>query len=109
MEKWHEYFKRKMIKALILSLLMTIIYQYGYPQDGNAGLSAANTQVRGYFDTSTTLMYGICGLLALIGAIKVYSKWSNGDADTGKMVAMWIGACIFLVVVATIVKAFFGM
>jgi Domain of unknown function (DUF4134) len=109
MEKWSRDFKSKAGKKWLLSLLLVLIYKFGYPQDGNAGLNAANTQVRGYFDTGTTLMYAVCALVALIGAVKVYSKWSNGDPDTGKVVAAWVGGCIFLVVVATVVKAFFGL
>jgi hypothetical protein len=78
-------------------------------QDGNAGINQANTQVRSYFDSGTNLMYGIGAILGLIGAVKVYSKWNAGDQDTSKVAAAWFGSCIFLVVVATIIKSFFGM
>jgi len=32
---------------------------------------------------------------------------SSGDPDTGKTAASWFGACIFLIVAATILRAFF--
>ena len=32
-------------------------YAIAYAQDGNAGINEAATQVRGYFDTGTQLMY----------------------------------------------------
>jgi hypothetical protein len=78
-------------------------------QDGNAGLNEANTEVRGYFAAGTNLMYGVGGIVAIVGAIKVYQKWSAGDPETGKVAAAWFGACVFLVVVATVIKSFFGI
>jgi hypothetical protein len=78
-------------------------------QDGNAGINQANTTVRGYFDAGTNLMYAIGAILGLIGAVKVYQKWNHGDHDTGKVAAAWFGSCIFLVIVATVLKSFFGL
>ncbi len=80
-----------------------------FSQDGNAGINQANTMVRSYFQTGTTLLYAIGAIVGLIGAIKVYSKWNSGDQDTGKVAASWFGSCIFLVVVATVIKSFFGV
>jgi hypothetical protein len=80
-----------------------------WAQDGNAGINQANTLIRGYFDTGVTLMYAIGALLGLIGAVRVYQKWSHGDHDTGKVAAAWFGSCVFLVVVATVIRQFFGL
>ena len=77
--------------------------------DGNAGINQANTMVRSYFDTGVNLMYAVGGVLGLIGGVRVYMKWSHGDPDTGKVAASWFGAAIFLVVVATVIKSFFGL
>jgi hypothetical protein len=78
-------------------------------QDGNAGIQQANTMVRSYFDNGTLLMYAVGALLGLIGAVKVYQKWNAGDPDTGKVAAAWFGSCIFLVVVTTVIRSFFGL
>ena len=91
---------------LVLLLMMKTIT---FAQDGNAGINEANTKVRGYFDAGTNLMYAVGAVLGLIGAVKVYSKWSHGDPDTGKVAAAWFGSCVFLVVVATVIKSFFGV
>jgi len=77
--------------------------------DGNAGINQATTQVKSYFATGTNLMYAIGAILGLVGAVKVYSKWNSGDHDTGKVAASWFGSCVFLVIVATVLKSFFGM
>ena len=100
--------KRKMLCASVsVVLLLNELKSYG--QDGNAGINEANTKVRGYFDAGTNLMYAVGAILGLIGAIKVYQKWNSGDPDTGKVAAAWFGSCVFLVVVATVIKSFFGV
>lgn len=76
---------------------------------GNAGIDQATTTVKGYFDSGTNLMYAIGAIVGLVGAVKVYQKWSNGHPDTGSTAAAWFGSCIFLVVVATVLKSFFGL
>jgi len=78
-------------------------------QDGDAGINQANTMIRDYFNTGVNLLYAIGGILGLIGAVKVYSKWSHGDHDTGKVACAYFGSCIFLVVVATLLRSFFGL
>src|SRR4051794_20010708 len=78
-------------------------------QDANAGINQANTMVRSYYAAGTNLMYAVGAILGLIGAVKVYQKWNSGDQDTGKVAAAWFGSCVFLVVVATVIKSFFGV
>jgi len=80
-----------------------------YSQDGTAGINDANTKVRSYFAAGTNLMYAVGAIVGLIGAIKVYNKWNSGDHDTGKVAAAWFGSCVFLVVVSTVIRAFFGI
>ena len=86
-----------------------LTYAVAYAQDGNAGINEATTRVRSYFDTGTQLMYAIGAVLGLVGAVKVYQKWNAGEPDTGKVAASWFGSCVFLVIVATVLRSFFGM
>ena len=46
-------------------------------------------------------------VVGLIGGVKVYGKFSSGDPDTSKTAASWFGACVFLIVAATILRSFF--
>ena len=91
------------------TILLTTLTMIAFGQDGNAGINEASTKVRSYFDSGTNLMYAVGSLLGLIGAVKVYQKWNSGDPDTGKVAAAWFGSCVFLVVVATVIKSFFGV
>ena len=75
--------------------------------NGMAGINAATKMVTSYFDPGTKLIYAIGAVVGLIGGIKVYNKFSSGDPDTSKTAASWFGACIFLIVAATILRSFF--
>ncbi len=63
--------------------------------------------VNSYFVPLTRLLYGIAAVLGLVGAIRVYQKFSSGDPDVGKTCAAWIGSCLFMVVAATVLRSFF--
>ena len=75
--------------------------------NGGAGITDATSMITGYFDPATKLIYAIGAVVGLIGGVKVYSKFSSGDPDTSKTAASWFGACIFLIVSATILRSFF--
>lgn len=78
-----------------------------YAQDGAGGINEATRMVTSYFDPATKLIYAIGAVVGLIGGVKVYNKFSSGDPDTSKTAASWFGACIFLIVSATILRSFF--
>ena len=59
------------------------------------------------FRSGTKLIYAIGAVIGLVGGIKVYQKFSSGDPDTSKTASSWFGACIFLIVAATILRSFF--
>ena len=109
MKKFIQFCIRKG-KAFALALTVYCLsYVLAYAQDGNAGINEANMRVRSYFDTGTNLMFAVGAVLGLIGAVKVYQKWNSGDPDTGRVAGAWFGSCIFLVVVSTVLKSFFGV
>lgn len=101
-------FKRKVLSLVAIAVLVGMQLQV-VAQDGNAGIDEANLKVRGYFASGTNLMYAVGAVTGLIGAVKVYQKWNSGDQDTSKVAAAWFGSCVFLVVVATVIKSFFGL
>lgn len=100
--------RRKIVSPTLLSLSI-MLSNAVFAQDGNEGIEQATEMVKSYFDSGANLMYAVGALLGLIGGVKVYQKWNHGDHDTGKVAAAWFGSCIFLVVVATVIKSFFGL
>lgn len=109
MKEHHKTQKKAIKKTVLVAVFLGITALQAHSQDGLAGIEEANRQVRSYFDAGTSLMYAIGAILGLIGAVKVYQKWNAGDPDTGKVAAAWFGSCVFLVVVATVIKSFFGV
>lgn len=103
-------FKAK-TRAFAATVLLTSFATIAMAQtgDGAAGIQEATNKVKGYFSTATSLMYAIGAIVGIVGAVKVFNKWNSGDPDTNKVAASWFGSCIFLVVVATVLKSFFGV
>lgn len=89
--------------ALVVSAVFSALAQ----GKGLAGINDATNMVTSYFDPGTKLIYAIGAVVGLIGGIKVYNKFSSGDPDTSKTAASWFGACIFLIVSATVLRSFF--
>ena len=95
-------------KKITMLLLLTATAIGAYAQgNGIAGINEATKMVTSYFDPGTKLIYAVGAVVGLIGGIKVYNKFSSGAPDTSKTAASWFGACIFLIVAATILRSFF--
>jgi hypothetical protein len=97
------------MKKQILFTAVLLLNALGLFAQGNgvAGITEATGMVSSYFDPATKLIYAIGAVVGLIGGVKVYGKFSSGDPDTSKTAASWFGACIFLIVAATILRSFF--
>lgn len=93
--------------TLMMLLLMTATIGTYAQGNGIAGINEATKMVTSYFNPGTKLIYAVGAVVGLIGGIKVYNKFSSGDPDTSKTAASWFGACIFLIVAATILRSFF--
>jgi len=74
---------------------------------GVAGITQATTELQTYFEPASNLILAIGAIVGLIGGVRCYIKWNTGDQDVMKSVMGWGGACIFLVVVALVIRAFF--
>ncbi|MCL6216913.1 DUF4134 domain-containing protein [Zunongwangia pacifica] len=97
----------KRTKKVLLTGMALLTALSVFAQDGAAGINEATQMVTSYFEPATQLIYAIGAVVGLIGGVKVYNKFSSGDPDTSKTAASWFGACIFLIVAATILQAFF--
>lgn len=97
------------IKGLLFILLFlcaeTILAQTGI----TTGLASATSTVKGTFNSIGNLVLAIGGIVGLVGGIRVYIKWQNGDQDINKHIVGWAGSAVFLLLVGTVLKSFFGM
>ncbi|APA93687.1 MULTISPECIES: DUF4134 domain-containing protein [Myroides] len=94
-------------KVVVLGLTLFLSSNLFAQGNGVAGITEATQMVTSYFDPATKLIYAIGAVVGLIGGVRVYNKFSSGDPDTSKTAASWFGACIFLIVSATILRSFF--
>ncbi|AQX51334.1 DUF4134 domain-containing protein [Elizabethkingia anophelis] len=99
--------EKQKVKLMFLLTALFSGFKVMAQGNGSAGITQATQMVTSYFDPATKLIYAIGAVVGLIGGIKVYNKFSSGDPDTGKTAASWFGACIFLIVAATILRSFF--
>lgn len=99
--------KKRLVMMLAVVAAASAISTVMAQGNGQAGITEATQLVSGYFDPGTKLVYAIGAVVGLVGGIKVYQKFSSGDPDTSKTVSSWFGACIFLIVAATILRSFF--
>jgi hypothetical protein len=110
MKQWRVTALSRRAKLCVAIVVCFIVRgMHAVAQDGVQGIEDANDMVREYFDVGINLMYAIGAVLGLIGGVRVYQRWSAGDPNTGQTAASWFGSCIFLVIVATVLRSFFGL
>jgi len=100
----------KKIKQLwATAALLAVASTAAFAQSGVTGLNTATSTLQTYVDPVTNISLVIGGIVGIVGAIRVYSKWNSGDQDINKELMGWGGSCVFLVVSALVIKAFFGL
>ena len=72
-----------------------------------AGIQEATQMVLVGIDTATKVSDSRGAGGGRSGGGRGEQKFSSGDTDTSKTAASWFGACIFLIVAATILRSFF--
>ena len=53
------------IRHVLATISLILISLPLFAQDGNSGITAATSQVKGYFSTGTSLMYAIGAIMGL--------------------------------------------
>ncbi|WP_316738665.1 DUF4134 domain-containing protein [Pedobacter aquatilis] len=100
--------RRNKLYALALLLLFSSGVQ-AQTAGGTTGINAATSSLSAYVDPVSSLTLAIGAVVGIIGGVRVYIKWNNGDQDINKEVMGWGGSCLFLVLVSVVIKAFFGI
>lgn len=94
-------------KCLLMALLLATPIATLFAQSAQ-GIDQATSEVQSYVDPIANLIIAIGAVVGLIGGIRVYIKWQSGDQDTQKALMGWFGACLFLILVGVVIRAFFG-
>jgi len=96
--------KKKAFALLLLTLTGSSIFA-----QGSAGIDQATSELTTYIDPIGSFILVIGAIVGLVGGVRVYMKWNSGDSDVNKSVMSWFGSCIFLVLVGSVIRAFFGV
>ena len=98
-------------KLLAIAALTAFAIQGAFAQTGGGatGINAATSSLTSYVDPVSTLCLAIGAVVGIIGGVRVYIRWNSGEQDISKEVMGWAGACLFLVLVSVVIKAFFGV
>lgn len=99
----------KMKRLWATAAVMALGTGAAFAQNGVTGINSATTSLKTYVDPVSNVTLVIGGIVGIVGAIRVYSKWNSGDNDINKELMGWGGSCVFLVVSALVIKAFFGL
>jgi len=103
------FFSKFSKRALLFVLGITYAITSKAQGGGAAGIDAGASELTTYVDPIGNLILIIGAIVGLVGGVRVYIKWNSGDNDVQKSIMGWVGSCVFLMVVGTVVKAFFGV
>jgi phage-related minor tail protein len=99
---------RKIIQRLSAFLIIACSSVSYTIAQSSSGIDQATTEINSYVDPVSNLIIAIGAVVGLIGGVRVYIKWQSGDQDTQKAIMGWFGACLFLILVGVVIKAFFA-
>ena len=99
---------KKSIYAAAAVVTVMFFNSVVHAQSIGTAVDDARTQIAGIKGSVGTLILALGGVIGLVGAIRVFIKWNNGDQDVQKSLIGWGGACIFLLLSGTLITSFFG-
>jgi len=102
-----KYIQKTVLKRLAAFAALGVSVYTAFAQS-SAGIDQATAEVGSYVDPVSNLIIAIGAVVGLIGGVRVYIKWQSGDQDTQKAIMGWFGACLFLILVGVVIKAFFA-
>ncbi|HLR36563.1 MAG TPA: DUF4134 family protein [Chitinophagaceae bacterium] len=98
--------QKTMLALAIVMALGVFVFPQASMAQINTGLSAAAQQISGANTMVSKLVMAIGGIIGLVGGIRVYIKWNNGEREIQKEIVGWAGACLFLVLTGVVLQAF---
>lgn len=102
---------RLKIRQLAYALGVAILSVQSASAQGDitTGITTGTSQLVSYFDPITTLIMAIGAIVGIVGGIRIYSKWNNGDQDINKELMGWGGSAVFLILAPLVLKGVFGI
>ena len=103
-------FKKSTIIKGTFAVALLLASNIAFAQSGGAGaITSTTSDIEEYVEPVSNLVQMIGAVVGIVGGVRIYNKWNNGDQDVNKELIGWGGACIFLLLVPTVIQAFFGI
>ena len=100
---------RKIRQRLWLLLFFGICVSAPSFAQGGGAITEAADSIKQYWRPLKNLIMMIGGIVGLMGGLRIYNKWTNGDQDINKEILGWGGACLFLILVHVFISALFNI
>jgi hypothetical protein len=99
---------KKKLSVFLLSLVsISGFAQPGGIDEGATALTGLTADLERYMDPITTVVYVVAGLIGLVGALRVYVAWQQGKDNVMASATGWFGACLFILIANTVLRAMF--
>ncbi len=98
---------RQGISTALLSGLTTTAFAQNGIDAGASALQGLTSALDAYLDPVTTVVYVVAAVVGIVGALRVFVNWQNGKDNVMASATGWLGACLFLLVANTVLRAMF--
>ena len=97
-----------MKKAILTLFILGSVHMSLFAQDGIDELNQAASNLRSVYYAIIGFAYVICGVIGIIGSVRIYNKWNMGK-EVIEDIAGWGFALLFAVVSIVFVSGLMGL
>lgn len=97
--------KRATLYSLSMITLLLLSQKLLAQDELKQAVEGATTQITNARAGAIQLGKAVAAIVGVIGAIGVYSKWSNGESDIRKASASWLGGLLFIAIAFVILES----
>ena len=97
------------ITLLACSFMLSIASTMAQGGGVGGALNNVNNELKSYVAPILGILYPIAAIMFIIGSVKVYRKFTNGEPDVAMTAFQLIGGAIFVGLLPTLLSAFFGL
>ena len=97
--------KRLFLGVIVGVTLILWSHQLVAQDELKQAVEDATTQITNAKAGAIRLGKGVAAVVGVVGAIAVYSKWSNGESDVRKASASWLGGLLFIAIAFVILES----
>lgn len=97
----------KKIKLCVSTLLLVMCFFYVQAQPGISELNSADKTIRSWFPAFSNLSLVLAGCFGILGGVRIFQDWQQGDKNISKAVTRWGLAAFFMAAVGGAMRALF--